>query len=93
MARMILTYDIHRGPARELAIALCPRHAEARKVLGWTLIEERAPLAPRPSCNDCWDAERTSTVLDRVIEAADAEALAAEPRPVPILPGQRKLFG
>lgn len=87
---MIRTYDIHRegqtpGPVKNIK-ALCQRHVDARKGLGWIV----GP--PRRESSICDDCTAGPSVLDKVIEAADAEALAAEPKPVPVLPGQRKLF-
>jgi hypothetical protein len=71
---------------------LCERHLEARQALGYVVDAITDPRWPNEPCGDC-DEPVTDTVLDRVIAEADAEAAANEPKPVPVLPGQRSLFG
>lgn len=89
--RVIRCYDIRRPSTnqKEDAICLCERHLEARKVLEWVVDGERESLAPVPSCGDCREAQRQPSVIDRVIDSDDDDT---EPAPVPVLPGQRRLF-
>lgn len=85
---LILAYEISRaGFVTWKAICLCERHVEARKVLGWSIGPGKQSFSPVPSCHDC-DEAKQPTVLDRAIEIDDN----AEPAPVPVLPGQGKLF-
>lgn len=85
----IAVYKMRRRPGtdRETWTGLCPKHAEARKVLGYELREQRN--AHLTACDDC--RERGS-VLEAAIAEADAAARAGEPEPVRVLPGQRSLF-
>jgi hypothetical protein len=87
---VILFYDLRReGQAWDGC--LCDSHLERMKVLGWTVVEVSKPFGPNPPCRLCDAAKwkREQTVLGKIIEA-DAEE--TEPQPVPVLPGQARLF-
>lgn len=93
---MIRVYEMRRRSGQtwstRAVVRCCERHLEARKILGWAVDRERQSLSPQPSCDDC-ETAKAGTVLERAIEAADAEADGAAPKPVPVLPGQGQLFG
>lgn len=87
---MILRYYILIRAGRREQGVLCSRHATAREVLGWKVKEHPLAVPDGATCIDCGAASRT--VLDATIAADDAAAPSDEPRPVPILPGQRRLW-
>lgn len=73
---------------------MCGRHLEARKALGWEILgSHEEPSNPDPSCWDCserqWDGP---SVIETRIAEEDAAAKSEAPKPVPVLPGQRRLF-
>jgi hypothetical protein len=72
-------YDVNRW--------LCEKHIHTAKARGWEVKASKEP----PHALLCDDCEDVGTVLDAAIAAAD-KAARGEPEPVPVLPGQRKLF-
>ncbi len=84
----ISDYKLRRH-GRATYLLLCRRHFEARLVLGWELVAEN-PDPTDTTCVDCGAAR--GSVLEATIAADDAAARDDEPRPVPVLPGQRGLF-
>lgn len=86
----VRAYRMRRaGTEHESWVALCTRHVEARRVLGYE-VTERPDAHPLGNCDDCQDR---GSVLEATIAAADALAAKDEPEPVRVLPGQRSLFG
>ncbi len=92
---MIRIYDMSRRSGETTSTPrgyyLCERHREARKALGWVETGVREPVYRGSPCDDC-ELVGTRTVMDRIIEADDAARAKVEPEPVPVLPGQRRLF-
>lgn len=94
---MIRIYEIRRrsgttlGPSTTLY--LCDRHLNARKIIGWEVgkITDTRTTLPDYFCRDCKAADEP-TVMDRIIEADDRAKASQEPTPVPVLPGQRRLW-
>jgi hypothetical protein len=88
----ILSYRLSRFGRTETA-ALCDVHVEARRVLGWKVGKGKPGRFVRYrdyDCEDCGAAK--NTVLAAAI-AEDDRVAPGEPQPVPVLPGQRDLFG
>ncbi len=80
-------YKLRRGK-QAAGIALCARHLEARKILGWTA--DRGQKLLGDWCVDCSRTE--PTILERVVEAAEKAAEKQEPQPVPADPRQGTLL-
>ncbi len=91
----VRSYEMHRriGTTHGTTARyhLCVRHIENRKAVGYEVVSEREPYREDNGCDDCAEASEP-TVMDRVIQEADAAARDDEPKPVPVLPGQRRLF-
>jgi hypothetical protein len=68
---------------------LCEYHANVKKRFA-RQVRESGESAPDARCNDCRPTTGP-TILDRVIAEAEREERAADPVPVKVLPGQRKL--
>ena len=78
-------YQIQRGN-QLTSLALCERHLEARKILGWTANRGRKLASPGNRCCDCSRTE--PTVLERIVDATEKP----EPKATPVDVRQKRLL-
>jgi hypothetical protein len=78
------------GGSRTFAKDLCDYHANIQNKFAQAMKFSKTAAAADAKCEDCRPVEGP-LVLDRIIAEDDAKKQADQPRPVRVLPGQRKL--